>query len=311
MWQTPRMEQRLSLVTLGVADTGRARSFYEALGWQGHSPDGDVVFFQTGGMVVGLWGRGQLAADSEVTDTGGWGGVTLAHNVADPAEVDRVLDTAAAAGATIGRAGAPTEWGGYSGVFIDLDGHPWEVAHNPGWHLTDDGRTLLAEPAEAGAVADYQSSIYIAAPAAAVWDALTDETLTARFWGHAQRSEWTVGARVDHVRVDGSDVVDAAGHVLVAERPGRLSFTFDLPDRLDDPDHTSSVVTFTITASADLVKVTVTHALLGSEAEREECREGWTAMLSNLKTLLETGDVLPQPPWQFGRSPDGDSSLHR
>jgi hypothetical protein len=71
------------------------------------------------------------------------------------------------------------------------------------------------------------------------------------------------------------------------------------------------VVTFTITASADLVKVTVTHALLGSEAEREECREGWTAMLSNLKTLLETGDVLPQPPWQFGRSPDGDSSLHR
>ncbi len=142
------MEQRLSLVTLGVADTARARAFYEALGWRGSSPDGDVVFFQAGGMIVGLWGRDDLAADSAVDDPGGWGGVTLAHNVADPAEVDRILDAAVGAGATLGRPGAATEWGGYSGVFIDPDGHPWEIAHNPGWHLTDDGRTLLAEPTD-------------------------------------------------------------------------------------------------------------------------------------------------------------------
>lgn len=137
------MEQRLSLVTLGVRDVARARAFYEALGWSGESPDGDVVFFQSGGMIVALWSRASLAQDSSVRDEGGWGGVTLAHNVSTPDEVDRVLREAKAAGATIGREGEATFWGGYSGVFIDLDGHPWEVAHNPGWRLTEDGATLL------------------------------------------------------------------------------------------------------------------------------------------------------------------------
>ena len=137
------MEQRISLITLGVADIGRARAFYEALGWVGESPDGDVVFFQAGGMVVALWSRAKLADDSRVTDTGGWGGVTLAHNVCSPAEVDAVLAEAEAAGATISRPGAPTEWGGYSGAFVDPDGHPWEVAHNPGWPIDDDGSIHL------------------------------------------------------------------------------------------------------------------------------------------------------------------------
>jgi uncharacterized protein len=137
------MEQRLSLVTLGVRDVRRARAFYEALGWSGVSPDGDVVFFQAGGMVIALWGREHLAADSTVADAGGWGGVTLAHNVGSPATVDAVLAEAAAAGATIGRPGAPTFWGGYSGVFVDPDGHPWEVAHNPAWVLGDDGTVRL------------------------------------------------------------------------------------------------------------------------------------------------------------------------
>lgn len=137
------MEQRISLVTLGVADTGRARGFYEALGWSGESPDGDVVFFQAGGMVVALWGRDKLAEDSAVRDGGGWGGVTLAHNVASPEQVDAVLAEAAGAGARIGRPGAPTFWGGYSGVFVDPDGYPWEVAHNPGWSLADDGSVRL------------------------------------------------------------------------------------------------------------------------------------------------------------------------
>ena len=137
------MQQRISLITLGVSDTARARAFYERLGWQGQSPDGDVVFFQAGGMIVALWGRDKLAADSVVTDNRGWGGITLAYNVSSPDEVDAVLAEAEAAGATIGRPGEPTFWGGYSGIFHDPDGHPWEVAHNPGWTIEADGSTRM------------------------------------------------------------------------------------------------------------------------------------------------------------------------
>ena len=140
------MEQRVSLITLGVSDLGRARTFYEAMGWKtGASPDDDVAFFQTGCMIVALWSRASLAEDSMVEDDGGWGGVTLAYNVRSPEEVDAVIAEAEAAGATIGRRGAETFWGGYSGVFIDPDGHPWEVAHNPGWKIAPDGSTYLAD----------------------------------------------------------------------------------------------------------------------------------------------------------------------
>ena len=139
------MEQRLSLVTLGVADLARARAFYEALGWtSGAAPADDVVFFQAGCMIVALWGRDQLAEDSVVEDSGGWGGITLAYNTRSPEEVDTVLAEAERAGATIGRPGAPTFWGGYSGVFLDPDGHPWEVAHNPGWTIAEDGSISLS-----------------------------------------------------------------------------------------------------------------------------------------------------------------------
>jgi predicted lactoylglutathione lyase len=139
------MEQRVSLVTLGVRDLERARRFYERLGWATNAgPEDGVVFFQAGGMVVALWGREQLAEDSTVEDTGGWGGVTLAYNTRSPAEVDVVLAEAEAAGGTIGRPGAETFWGGYSGVFLDPDGHPWEVAHNPHWTLEDDGSIRLS-----------------------------------------------------------------------------------------------------------------------------------------------------------------------
>jgi uncharacterized protein len=138
------MEQRVSLITIGVSDLARARAFYEALGWQsGAAPADDVVFFQTGGSVLALWDRSSLAADSGVSDPGGWGGVTLAHNVRSPAEVDEVVEQARAAGATIPREPAETFWGGYSGVFVDPDGHPWEVAHNPDWTIEDDGSTRL------------------------------------------------------------------------------------------------------------------------------------------------------------------------
>jgi predicted lactoylglutathione lyase len=139
------VEQRLTLITLGVADLGRSRAFYEALGWKtGAGPDDDVVFFQAGDLVVALWSRESLAEDSGVTDTGGWGGVTLAHNVRSPAEADAVIAEAEAAGATIPRRGAETFWGGYSGIFVDPDGHPWEVAHNPHWELTEEGAVRLS-----------------------------------------------------------------------------------------------------------------------------------------------------------------------
>jgi catechol 2,3-dioxygenase-like lactoylglutathione lyase family enzyme len=139
------MDQRLSLITLGVADVARSRAFYEALGWQGRSPDGDVVFFEANGMVVGLWSREKLAEDSAATDSGGWGGVTLAYNARSPEEVDAVIEQARAAGATIGREPGTTFWGGHSGLFIDPDGHPWEVAHNPAWTLDDAGRVTLPD----------------------------------------------------------------------------------------------------------------------------------------------------------------------
>lgn len=138
------MDQRVSLVTLGVADLERAVAFYGQLGW---TPGNDwraqhVAFFQCVGMVVALWDRDELAADSG-TVANAPGSVTLAMNVASPDEVDAVLDEARAAGASIPRAGAPTSWGGYSGVFHDLDGQPWEVAHNPSWRIGPDGSTNL------------------------------------------------------------------------------------------------------------------------------------------------------------------------
>jgi uncharacterized protein len=134
----------MSLITLGVRDLARARRFYEALGWKtGAAPEDDVAFFQAGGTVVSLWSRERLAEDSVVTDRGGWGGITLAHNVRSPEEVDAVLAEVEPAGGTVARPGAPTFWGGYSGVFHDPDGHPWEVAHNPNWAFAEDGSVVL------------------------------------------------------------------------------------------------------------------------------------------------------------------------
>jgi uncharacterized protein len=137
------MEQRISLITLGVTDLRRAMDFYARLGWEGSSPDGEVAFYQAGGMVFALWDRALLAADSGVTDGGGYGGVTVAHNVRSPAEVDAVLADAQAAGGTVLREGGATAWGGYTGVFADPDGHPWEIAHNPHWRLAEDGTIRL------------------------------------------------------------------------------------------------------------------------------------------------------------------------
>ncbi len=126
-----QMEQRISLVTLGVSDLARARTFYEALGWSGaQQPDDEVCFFQAGGMVFGLW-----------TALGGHGapGIELAHNVRSPEEVTKVLNEAERIGGSIVRSAAVADWGGTTGAFADPDGYVWEVAHNPGWTLQADG----------------------------------------------------------------------------------------------------------------------------------------------------------------------------
>jgi predicted lactoylglutathione lyase len=138
------MKQRVSLITLGVADLGRSRRFYEGLDWKTNArPGDDVAFFQAGDMVFALWDRARLAEDSCVEDGGGWGGVTLAVNVSSPAEVDAIAEEARKAGATIGREPAETFWGGYSSLFVDPDGHPWEIAHNPRWTITEEGGVRL------------------------------------------------------------------------------------------------------------------------------------------------------------------------
>jgi predicted lactoylglutathione lyase len=138
------VEQRVTLVTLGVRDVAGSRAFYERLGWRVALEVEETVFFQAGDLVVTLWGRDKLAADSGVEDGGGWGGVTLAHNVRSREEVDRVIQEALAAGARIARDPAETFYGGYAGVFLDPDGHPWEVAHNPGFELTETGAVRVA-----------------------------------------------------------------------------------------------------------------------------------------------------------------------
>jgi predicted lactoylglutathione lyase len=129
------MEQRISLVTLGVSDLSRARAFYEALGWTGaQQPDDEVCFFQAGGMIFGLW-----------TALGGHGapGIELAQNVRSPEAVSALLREAQEAGGSIVRPAAAAEWGGTTGAFADPDGYVWEVAHNPGWTIDEEGAVRM------------------------------------------------------------------------------------------------------------------------------------------------------------------------
>jgi predicted lactoylglutathione lyase len=140
------MEPRVSLITLGVDDLARSRAFYEALGWRSNAePDADIVFFQAGGSIVALWGRESLAADTGLDGAagGGFDGIVLAHVVGSEDEVDRVVAEAEAAGARVTGRPAATFWGGYSGKFVDPDGHAWEVARNPSWALAEDGSVAL------------------------------------------------------------------------------------------------------------------------------------------------------------------------
>lgn len=139
------MEQRLSVVTLGVADLARSRRFYEeGLGWRRGNESDEVVFYQIGGAVLALFPRQTLAEDAHLVDEGhGFGGITLAYNARDREEVDAVLAEAAAAGAKILKPAQDVFWGGYAGYFADPDGYPWEVAWNPHWTLAEDGSVKL------------------------------------------------------------------------------------------------------------------------------------------------------------------------
>ena len=148
-WREPydAMKQRISLITLGVADLDRARAFHEALGWKRSVRDAPgAVFFQIGGTALALYPRADLARDAELAPEGsGFCGISLAHNVRSRDEVDRVLAEAAAAGATILKLARDTEWGGYAGCFADPDGFPWEIAWNPGFALLRDGSIRLPD----------------------------------------------------------------------------------------------------------------------------------------------------------------------
>ncbi|MEV0839524.1 metalloregulator ArsR/SmtB family transcription factor [Actinocatenispora sera] len=143
---------------------------------------------------------------------------------------------------------------------------------------------------------------YIRANPDQVWRALTDADATARFWGHANVSDWQPGSAWEHRRVDGSDVVDVAGTVLEAEPPTRLAITFDEPGA--DTPGGPSVVTFHIEPHQDIVRLTVTHENLAGPGQLRGISQGWPAVLANLKSLLETGDVLPQAPWEMAAAED-------
>ena len=148
-------------------------------------------------------------------------------------------------------------------------------------------------------IPDYVYTTYIRATPEQVWQALTDPEITGRFWGHAQVSDWQVGSRVDHVRTDGSGIADASGTVVEVDPPYRLTFGFDDPKLTADPGFAQSLVTFEIESHRDIVKLTVTQTRLRDMDDVQAISQGWPSVLANLKTLLETGDVLPQAPWEF------------
>jgi uncharacterized protein YndB with AHSA1/START domain/DNA-binding transcriptional ArsR family regulator len=149
-------------------------------------------------------------------------------------------------------------------------------------------------------VPTYVYVTYIRASAEQVWHALTDADLTARYWGHANVSDWQPGSAWEHQRTDGSGLADVAGRVVEAEPPTRLVMTFAEPG--EEPTGGPSVVTFLIEPHEDIVRLTVTHENLADQAMLSDASHGWPAVLANLKSLLETGDVLPSAPWEMSQA---------
>lgn len=156
-----------------------------------------------------------------------------------------------------------------------------------------------AMTSEPTTVPSYVYVTYIRAGAEQVWQALTDADLTARYWGHANVSDWQPGSAWEHRRADGSGVVDVVGRVIKAEPPTCLVITFEdaAPDAASHRE--PSVVTFLVEPHQDIVRLTVTHENLANQAQLNGISQGWPAVLANLKSLLETGEVLPQAPWEM------------
>lgn len=160
--------------------------------------------------------------------------------------------------------------------------------------------SAIKQRAEEATVTDrptYVYVTYIESTPDRVWEALTDPDLTAQYWGHSNVSDWQAGSRWEHRRVDGSEIADVIGSVLEADPPSRLVITFDSPGevRPDGP----SVVTFEIAQYHEIVRLTVTHENLADDDAVQAVSVGWPAVCANLKSMLETGHVLPRAPWEM------------
>ncbi|MFI5842145.1 ArsR/SmtB family transcription factor [Catenuloplanes sp. NPDC051500] len=150
---------------------------------------------------------------------------------------------------------------------------------------------------ERSMIPDYVYVTYIRSTAERVWSALTDADLTARYWGHSNRSDWQPGSTWEHVRTDGSGIADGGGVVIKTDPPRQLVISFGMPG--DRPEDGAGTVTFDVEPWQEIVRLTVTHTGLTSEEDLGLISKGWPAVLANLKSLLETGDVLPQAPWEM------------
>jgi uncharacterized protein YndB with AHSA1/START domain/DNA-binding transcriptional ArsR family regulator len=165
--------------------------------------------------------------------------------------------------------------------WIDKFERPWLSALSAIRHSAEE-QAMTPRPA-------YVYVTYLKASADQVWRALTDADLTARYWGHRNESDWQPGSTWQHVRTDGSGISDVTGVVVEARPPERLVLTFPDPAR----------VTFTIEPHHDIVRLTVQHEGLETESDAEAVSAGWPAVMANLKSMLETGEVLPQAPWEM------------
>jgi uncharacterized protein YndB with AHSA1/START domain/DNA-binding transcriptional ArsR family regulator len=179
----------------------------------------------------------------------------------------------------------------------------WDIAER--WiekfeHPRMSALSRVKRQAEEGTMADRPSYVYVTyiqSSPERVWEALTDQELTALYWGHANVSDWQAGSPWEHVRTDGSGIADVAGTVLEADPPRRLTITFDAPG--EAPAGGPSRVTFDITPHHEIVRLTVTHENLAGEESLQAVSAGWPAVCANLKSLLETGHVLPRAPWEM------------
>ena len=166
--------------------------------------------------------------------------------------------------------------------------------------IKDQAEHQQAEPQEDNVTAErpaYVYVTYIESSPERVWHALTDADLTAQFWGHSNVSDWQPGSSWEHVRVDGSGIADVVGTIITSEPPRRLALTFDGPG--EPPAGGPTVVTFDIEPYHEIVRLTVTHENLPGQDALDAISAGWPAVFANLKSLLETGHVLPQAPWEM------------